>query len=886
MLVLLLLTPIPFFNYQCSDVLELHALRLDSNRLTEIGQMFESLHDLLMLNISSNQIETFDFVQIPPGLQWLDLSHNQIDKLGNYYYSTTTTGQTSSSFPLDPTGATSQIRLKTLEASHNSIQELDRSSLPDSLEIVNLSNNKIRQIAPSTFATKANLTKVNLTYNLISTIPMKAFELSLAAPSLATNLSSASTTASSTSMPPTWLRSNTVDIKLAHNPLVCDCTMEWLSKLLQASNAFSATIQPQISSTSQQVNTQAGSSRYPVLAGSNSSVNIGDLLLLANRMYPYISDSSQVTCKLPFARRSPSNYNQWSPLIQQQQQQPISNMHLCPYKSHCFAQCHCCDFDACDCEMTCPDNCSCYYDQTWKHTNIVDCSSSNKHQNRQKLPSSSLALYSDIPGKIPMDVTELYLDGQQLTQLRSNSFIGRKNLKILYLNASHIHSIDNRTFVGLKALKVLQLSNNQLTKLSGHEFEQMSELQELYLSYNQLTSIHNSTFVALKQLQVLHLQGNDLYHFQFWQFNTNNRLRSLRLGQNPWSCQCEAVEQMFAWLPGHSNIIEDANQITCQHNETARLQLMSTGHNRVDIFPMFHMQLCLNHTVVVKQQLKVPNNQNNNIIGHQHASSKPFSSAATNYLPLNHDNKQQLIVTQPTATQPSFVLPSRVLQPPNPFQFNHQYQQQQQQQPQHHQHPVPTYNLPQDSSTPQDSPVPSSTASDSNAQQQLPNDDPAQPYPNNPYQTHQPYPMITHQPFEPNLSNSIGTMMLVIGGGATIVLIILILLSLVYYRRDMSIWFYTKYGIRLCTSSRSSHSDSSGGSSSGAGFSLGNQKSCKGIMAGGGHHHTLGSHHQNALRRAEEDKLFDAYMSYSKKDEAFINEFLAPELEYGQPVYR
>ena len=36
---------------------------------------------------------------------------------------------------------------------------------------------------------------------------------------------------------------------------------------------------------------------------------------------------------------------------------------LCPYTAHCFALCHCCDFDACDCEMTCPDNCTCYHDQ-------------------------------------------------------------------------------------------------------------------------------------------------------------------------------------------------------------------------------------------------------------------------------------------------------------------------------------------------------------------------------------------------------------------------------------------------------------------------------------------------------------------------------------------
>ncbi|OQR71922.1 slit3 protein-like, partial [Tropilaelaps mercedesae] len=37
---------------------------------------------------------------------------------------------------------------------------------------------------------------------------------------------------------------------------------------------------------------------------------------------------------------------------------------------------------------------------------------------------------------------------------------------------------------------------------------------------------------------------------------------------------------------------------------------------------------------------------------------------------------------------------------------------------------------------------------------------------------------------------------------------------------------------------------------------------------------------------AEEEKLFDAFVSYSKKDEAFVAQILAPELECGSPPYR
>ena len=70
---------------------------------------------------------------------------------------------------------------------------------------------------------------------------------------------------------------------------------------------------------------------------------------------------------------------------------------MCPYTAHCFALCHCCDFDACDCEMTCPDNCTCYHDQSWA-TNIVECASAG---------------FWEPPTAIPMDATEVYLPGNR-----------------------------------------------------------------------------------------------------------------------------------------------------------------------------------------------------------------------------------------------------------------------------------------------------------------------------------------------------------------------------------------------------------------------------------------------------------------------------------------
>ena len=54
--------------------------------------------------------------------------------------------------------------------------------------------------------------------------------------------------------------------------------------------------------------------------------------------------------------------------------------------------------------MTCPDNCSCYHDQSWS-VNIVECASRS---------------FSQPPAAIPMDATEVYLPGNRF------EILGRK----------------------------------------------------------------------------------------------------------------------------------------------------------------------------------------------------------------------------------------------------------------------------------------------------------------------------------------------------------------------------------------------------------------------------------------------------------------------------
>uniref|UniRef100_A0A146LFE4 Protein toll n=3 Tax=Lygus hesperus TaxID=30085 RepID=A0A146LFE4_LYGHE len=426
------------------------AIRLDGNYLTEINGLFGKLPNLVWLNISENLLQWFDYAHIPTGLQWLDIHSNQITELGNY-------------FEIE-----SQLHLTTFDASNNKLTEITGSAIPDSVEILNLSNNLIGKVQSYTFFKKPNLTRVDLIGNQIKILTQNSLRIS--------------TIPEGKQLP---------EFYIGGNPFQCDCTMQWLQQ-------YQAELQ--------------------------------------ERNKPRLMDLDSVVCKLL--------YNRVSTYVLLKEATP--DQFLCQYESNCFPFCHCCDFDACDCEMTCPNNCTCYRDVSWT-ANVVDC--------------SSAGYYTNLPDRIPMDSTQLYLDGNDIREVGSHSFIGRKKLQVLYLNSSNVEIIHNRTFNGLKDLELLRLDDNKLEELHGFEFEGLESLRELYLQHNRITAIHNMTFVGLVELRILRLDHNRLMKYSVWQLSS--QLTQISLGVNPWSCDCEYTERFKEYLLYSVSAVIDVNSIRC-----------------------------------------------------------------------------------------------------------------------------------------------------------------------------------------------------------------------------------------------------------------------------------------------------------------------------------
>lgn len=436
---------------------EIEAIRLDANFLTDINGVFSTLASLIWLNLSDNHLVWFDYAFLPRNLKWLDIHGNYIERLGNYYK------------------IQDELHLKTLDASHNRITEINDLSIPNSIEVIFINNNFISQIHVNTFFEKTNLARVDIYANDITKLDLNALRLI-----------------------PVPQNKSLPEFYVGGNPFNCDCTIDWL----------------------------------PVI--NNMST--------VQRQYPKIMDLENVMCHMTYSRGAET--------IVATAAKPSE--FLCKYETHCFALCHCCDFDACDCEMTCPQNCSCYHDQTW-NTNVVDCS------RRQ----SDL-----IPRRIPMDATHVYLDGNNLKELQNHVFIGRKNMRVLFVNASRIETIQNRTFNGLNALISLHLEDNHISELKGYEFEHLSHLRELYLQNNLIAHIGNLTLLPLRSLEILRLEGNRLVTFPVWQLTLNSYLVDISLGNNLWSCKCKFLTELQTWVADNKQKVSDSDDLWCYGNDT------------------------------------------------------------------------------------------------------------------------------------------------------------------------------------------------------------------------------------------------------------------------------------------------------------------------------
>ncbi|EZA59042.1 hypothetical protein DMN91_010790 [Ooceraea biroi] len=495
-------------NESFAGLNELYGLRLVDNKLENVSrEAFASLPALQVLNLANNfirHVEQSAFAANPV-LRAIRLDGNQLTEIRGAFTSLST--------------------LVWLNVSDNKLLWFDYSHLPSSIEWLDIHANQISELG-NYYMVRNNLRikMLDASYNLITEITDANVPDSVETLFLNNNkirTVAAGTFQQKTNLAKVVLYGNEIRnlevgafslqtvpedkelpvFYIGDNPILCDCTMEWLPRINEMARL---------------------------------------------RQHPRVMDLNAVMCEMVHVRATPRR-----PLLSLK-----SKDFLCRYDAHCFALCHCCDFDACDCEMTCPDNCSCYHDHSWS-SNVVDCSNAG---------------YKHVPERIPMDATEIYLDGNELGDLGSHVFIGKRRLEVLFLNNSGIATIHNRTFNGVGALRVLHLEDNALRELRGFEFEQLERMSELYLDHNAIATVGNTTFKKMHNLKVLRLDSNRIIDFRPWEaLPSVGDGTKVALEGNAWSCECANAARLRAWLAEHRG---DPEKMYCRDGIETLAQAM------------------------------------------------------------------------------------------------------------------------------------------------------------------------------------------------------------------------------------------------------------------------------------------------------------------------
>ncbi|KAK6046811.1 leucine Rich repeat-containing domain protein [Cooperia oncophora] len=160
---------------------QLKRIDLSDNRLASLADALSQASAVRRLDVSRNRLELLQWSELPPRLEHLIADSNIITLLG----------------------AASKSKVRTVSLRGNRIEQLSADQVPDTVETLDLTANRIQHIAPATFASKTALRLLDLTDNHLA------------------ELSEESVVADGV---------HSIDVSLQGNPLRCSCEFHWIKK--------------------------------------------------------------------------------------------------------------------------------------------------------------------------------------------------------------------------------------------------------------------------------------------------------------------------------------------------------------------------------------------------------------------------------------------------------------------------------------------------------------------------------------------------------------------------------------------------------------------------------------------------------------------------------
>lgn len=151
-----------------------------------------------------------------------------------------------------------------------------------------------------------------------------------------------------------------------------------------------------------------------------------------------------------------------------------------------------------------------------------------------KLVSVDLSynIFSDVPGFLPSQISNLSLFTNDFFEIKSNSFVNYQSLQNLDISNNYISKIHPQAFASTPNLQELDLSYNNLTDGSfpPNTFTDSTSLKRLSVRFNHLENRLPNLPASMENLDYV---GNNLKHLPANSFSSLTNLKWLWF----WKCQ-------------------------------------------------------------------------------------------------------------------------------------------------------------------------------------------------------------------------------------------------------------------------------------------------------------------------------------------------------------
>ncbi|MED6231463.1 hypothetical protein ATANTOWER_016487 [Ataeniobius toweri] len=193
-------------------------------------------------------------------------------------------------------------------------------------------------------------------------------------------------------------------------------------------------------------------------------------------------------------------------------------------------------------------------------------------QTKRDLIHVSFSMFAE---KSPWMICDVLREMDNVSKVESDTFRGLTELTFLSLDRNRIRNIDLRWFVPLKSLHRLSLMKNEITELEPNVFHALTQLEQLYLQFNLLKSLKKKTFGNLYRLKKLNLSLNLICFIEEGTFQDLKNLRYLDLSGNRIS---RVTPSILSGLKKLTHIILYNNRLHFRSYEAPFIHLTSLEH--------------------------------------------------------------------------------------------------------------------------------------------------------------------------------------------------------------------------------------------------------------------------------------------------------------------